>query len=155
MACNFSNSRRDLDSVGGTNSLEKRMTMLVRRESKISMFKMVEQDVIMNRIWLTLSLEEAKLVADSSEMIKLKKMNKTILPICSLMDSNKGRTEEGSNEVNKHRTWNGRRKSYVLSVAVDASLCSFSLLISYLRQFASFLDCWVLTFETNDVKLLC
>ena len=49
MACNFSNSRRVLDSVGGTNSLEKRMTMLVRRESKISMFKMVEQDVIMNK----------------------------------------------------------------------------------------------------------
>ena len=78
MACNFSNSRRDLDSVGGTNSLEKRMTMLVRRESKISMFKMVEQDVIMNQIWLTFSLEEAKLVAGSSEMIKLKKMNKMI-----------------------------------------------------------------------------
>ena len=78
MACNFSNSRRDLASVGGTNSLEKRMTMLVRRESKISMFKMVEQDVIMNQIWLTFSLEEAKLVAGSSEMIKLKKMNKMI-----------------------------------------------------------------------------
>ena len=52
--------------------------MLVRRESKISMFKMVEQDVIMNQIWLTFSLEEAKLVAGSSEMIKLKKMNKMI-----------------------------------------------------------------------------
>lgn len=78
MACNFSHSRRGLDSVGGTSSLEKRMTMLVKRESKISMFKMVEQDVIINRIWLTLCLEEAKLVAGSSEVIKLKKMNKTI-----------------------------------------------------------------------------
>ena len=54
------------------------MTMLVKRESKISMFKMVEQDVIINRIWLTLCLEEAKLVAGSSEVIKLKKTNKTI-----------------------------------------------------------------------------
>ena len=50
MACNFNNSRRDLDSAEETSSLERGMTMLVKRESKISMFKVV----------------------------KLKKMNKTI-----------------------------------------------------------------------------
>ena len=46
VACNFSHSRRGLDSVGETNSLERRMTIMVRRENKISMFKMVEEDVI-------------------------------------------------------------------------------------------------------------
>ena len=71
------------------------------------------------------------------------------------MDSNKGRTEEGNDEMREYQTWNGRQKSYVLSVAVDASLCSLWLHISYLRQFASFLDCWDLISETNDVKLLC
>ena len=56
--------------------------MLVRRESKISMFKMVEEEeIIIKQItWLTLSLgEEARLVVDSNERIKLKmKMNKMI-----------------------------------------------------------------------------
>ena len=96
LACNSRHFQRGPDS-GEEISNSMKMTQ-ARRQSKISMFKMAD------------------------------KMTTMIWPICSLMDLDRGIKEVAMicREIEEnHLTLNGNLKSYVLSVAVDVSLCSF------------------------------
>lgn len=65
--------------------------------------------------------------------------------------STKGLTMETEIEIKDNRIWisHGRRKSYVLSAVVAASLCSFSLLTLYRQLFACFFPCLALIFDTH------